>query len=540
MKKKLAEKIREALSSVLPITAIVLLLSFTLAPLPVGTMMMFLMGAVMLIVGMGFFSLGADIAMMPMGDAIGGQLAKSKKVGGLIAVCLLIGVAITVAEPDLQVLARQVPAVPDLTIIVTVAVGVGVFLVLAAVRSLLKIPLRWVLLALYAVVFLLAFFIPKEFLAVAFDSGGVTTGPITVPFIMALGMGMASMRGNESSQEDSFGVIALCSIGPILAVMLMGLAFQSTEIAYTPFEIPDMFTSQDVAREFAHGLPEYLKEVALGLLPILVFFAVFQVIALRMRRKPLLKILVGVAYTLIGLVLFLTGVNVGFMPAGYYLGSEIAALPYRYILIPLGMVVGYFIVAAEPAVHVLNRQVEEITEGAIPQRAISLGLSVGVACSVGIAMIRVLTGISIFWFLIPGYGIALALSFFVPRIFTAIAFDSGGVASGPMTAAFLLPFTMGACDSMGGNILTDAFGIVAMVAMTPLVTIQIIGLFYKLRQKKNAGAPAGDASAEVPALRKDFVLRDDIVDYTSMDATDEPRREDGREQKAPNRWSSCW
>ena len=455
MKKKLAEKIREALSSVLPITAIVLLLSFTLAPLPVGTMMMFLMGAVMLIVGMGFFSLGADIAMMPMGDAIGGQLAKSKKVGGLIAVCLLIGVAITVAEPDLQVLARQVPAVPDLTIIVTVAVGVGVFLVLAAVRSLLKIPLRWVLLALYAVVFLLAFFIPKEFLAVAFDSGGVTTGPITVPFIMALGMGMASMRGNESSQEDSFGVIALCSIGPILAVMLMGLAFQSTEIAYTPFEIPDMFTSQDVAREFAHGLPEYLKEVALGLLPILVFFAVFQVIALRMRRKPLLKILVGVAYTLIGLVLFLTGVNVGFMPAGYYLGSEIAALPYRYILIPLGMVVGYFIVAAEPAVHVLNRQVEEITEGAIPQRAISLGLSVGVACSVGIAMIRVLTGISIFWFLIPGYGIALALSFFVPRIFTAIAFDSGGVASGPMTAAFLLPFTMGACDSMGGNILTD-------------------------------------------------------------------------------------
>ena len=233
MKKKLAEKIREALSSVLPITAIVLLLSFTLAPLPVGTMMMFLMGAVMLIVGMGFFSLGADIAMMPMGDAIGGQLAKSKKVGGLIAVCLLIGVAITVAEPDLQVLARQVPAVPDLTIIVTVAVGVGVFLVLAAVRSLLKIPLRWVLLALYAVVFLLAFFIPKEFLAVAFDSGGVTTGPITVPFIMALGMGMASMRGNESSQEDSFGVIALCSIGPILAVMLMGLAFQSTEIAYT-------------------------------------------------------------------------------------------------------------------------------------------------------------------------------------------------------------------------------------------------------------------------------------------------------------------
>ena len=527
MKKKLAEKIREALSSVLPITAIVLLLSFTLAPLPVGTMMMFLMGAVMLIMGMGFFSLGADIAMMPMGDAIGGQLAKSKKVGGLIAVCLLIGVAITVAEPDLQVLARQVPAVPDLTIIVTVAVGVGVFLVLAAVRSLLKIPLRWVLLALYAVVFLLAFFIPKEFLAVAFDSGGVTTGPITVPFIMALGMGMASMRGNESSQEDSFGVIALCSIGPILAVMLMGLAFQSTEIAYTPFAIPDMFTSQDVAREFAHGLPEYLKEVALGLLPILVFFAVFQVIALRMRRKPLLKILVGVAYTLIGLVLFLTGVNVGFMPAGYYLGSEIAALPYRYILIPLGMVVGYFIVAAEPAVHVLNRQVEEITEGAIPQRAISLGLSVGVACSVGIAMIRVLTGISIFWFLIPGYGIALALSFFVPRIFTAIAFDSGGVASGPMTAAFLLPFTMGACDSMGGNILTDAFGIVAMVAMTPLVTIQIIGLFYKLRQKKNAGAPAGDASAEVPALRKDFVLRDDIVDYTSMDATDEPRREEG-------------
>ena len=502
MKKKLKEKISEALSSVLPITVIVLALSFTLAPMPSGTMVLFLLGAGMLIVGMGFFSLGADIAMMPIGDQMGRKLGGGWKLAGVAAICFLIGAVVTIAEPDLQVLARQVPAVPDMVIILSVAAGVGLFLVVSMLRTRFNLPLTPTLIGLYVLVFVLSIFVPNEFLAVAFDSGGVTTGPITVPFLMALGTGMASIKGRD---EDNFGMVALCSVGPILAVMVLGLCFQSTEVGYTPFAIPLVMDSQEAGREFWQGLPAYMKEVALGLLPIVLFFAVFQIASIRLKRRPVIKILVGIVYTYIGLVLFLTGANVGFMPAGYFLGTTLASLPHYWVLIPIGVVVGYFIVAAEPAVHVLNRQVEEVTSGAIPQKAIGLALSVGVAVSIGLAMLRVCLGIPIYYLLVPGYAAALILPFFVPRIFTAIAFDSGGVASGPMTATFLLPLTMGACEALGRDILTDAFGVVAMVAMTPLVTIQLLGLVYqrKIRRTKEA----------TPAEEKAIELVDDVIDY---------------------------
>mgnify|MGYP006070415451 CR=1 FL=1 len=507
MQKKLKEKILEAISSVLPITVIVLLLSFTLAPMPIGTLVLFLLGAALLILGMGFFSLGADVAMMPMGEQMGRKLGGSTKIAAAVLIFFLIGFTVTIAEPDLQVLARQVPAVPDLTIILTVAAGVGIFLVLAMLRTRLGFSLQHTLIVLYGLVFLLSIFVPNEFLAVAFDSGGVTTGPITVPFIMALGAGLASIKGKD---DDNFGVVAICSVGPILAVMILGLLYNSTEVAYTPFQIPVVETSQDAGREFLNGLPEYLSEVFFGLLPIVLFFLIFQFIALRLARRSLIKIGVGIGYTFIGLVLFLTGANVGFMPVGYFLGQTMAENAPSWLLIPLGMVVGYFIVAAEPAVHVLNRQVEEVTSGAIPQKAIGLSLSIGVAISIGIAMLRVWLHIPIYWFLAPGYLLALALTFRVPKIFTAIAFDSGGVASGPMTATFLLPFAMGACQMLGGDMLMDAFGVVAMVAMTPLITIQILGLFY---QRKLARTK--DVTEE-----EEQMLTDDIIDYTEEAAAD--------------------
>ena len=249
-----------------------------------------------------------------------------------------------------------------------------------------------------------------------------------------------------------------------------------------------------------------MKEIMVSLLPIAVFFAVFQIVSLKLKKKTLLKIIIGVVYTYIGLVLFLTGVNVGFMPAGNHLGQTIAALPYRFILIPIGMIIGYFIVKAEPAVYVLMEQVEEITSGAISGNSMGISLSLGVAVSIGLAMTRVLTGISIFWFILPGYVIAICLSFFVPKIFTAIAFDSGGVASGPMTATFLLPFAMGACQAVGGNIVQDAFGIVAMVAMTPLIAIQIQGAIYKFRAGKDEITPTEAASY------LDILADDDIIE----------------------------
>ena len=324
---------------------------------------------------------------------------------------------------------------------------------------------------------------PRDYLSTAFDSGGVTTGPMTVPFIMALGVGVSSVRSDSRAGEDSFGLISLCSVGPIAAVMILGLLYSTEGGTYSPFIVPDINNSMELWKLFAHALPEYFKEVAMAFLPIVGIFMVFQIPKSRMRGNELVRACVGMLYTFLGLVLFLTGANVGFMPVGNYLGELIGILPYRWIIVPIGMLLGYFIVAAEPAVHVLNKQVYDMTEGMIPPKAMSISLSVGVAISVGLAMLRVLTGMPIMWLLIPGYGLAIALSFFVPPMFTAIAFDSGGVASGPMTATFLLPLAMGLCVAAGGNVAQDAFGVIAMVAMTPLITIQILGLIYKHKAK---------------------------------------------------------
>lgn len=488
----LLEKLKESLSAVLPIIGIVLLLCFTIAPIPPSILMTFIIGAVLLIVGMMFFTLGAEIAMTPMGEKIGMKLTRTKKLGVVIVLCFILGFIITISEPDLQVLAEQVPSVPNYILVIAVAVGVGIFLVAAILRMLFGIALSHMLLILYPLVFLLAFFVPKDFLAVAFDSGGVTTGPMTVPFIMALGIGFSAVRSDKHAENDSFGLVSLCSIGPILAVLLLGMIYHP-EGSYTPDVITEASDTVELGKLFASGIPHYMKEMFISLLPIVLFFAVFQVVSLRLQKKMLVKIVIGVAYTYIGLVLFLTGVNVGFMPVGNYLGQIIAGLPYRWIIVPIGMVIGYFIVKAEPAVCVLMEQVEELTSGAISGKSIGLALSVGVSISLGLAMIRVLTGISIFWLLIPGYATALLLTFFVPKIFTAIAFDSGGVASGPMTATFLLPFAIGACQMVGGNIIKDAFGVVAMVAMTPLITIQIMGAVYQYKLSKAAESETQEA-----------------------------------------------
>lgn len=484
----LVEKIKESLASVLPITAIVLIISVTIAPLTPGTMILFLFGAWLLVVGMGLFTLGVEMSMIPMGDGIGVEISRAKRIGLPLLICLVLGIVVTIAEPDLQVLAQQLPTVPNMTLIVAVALGVGFFLVVAQIRILLNIPLSYTLVFFYGIVFLLSFFAPNNFVPVAFDSGGVTTGPITVPFIMALGIGMASIRSDKNSSNDSFGLISLCSIGPILSVMILGIVLPELDALYTPVRIPAVSTTRAAAHVFVRELPLYVKEVAVAVLPIILIFVLFQITFRRYHRHQLLKIIVGMLYTYLGLVLFLVGVNVGFMPAGATMGATIASSKLSGLLVPIGALVGYFIVRAEPAVRVLARQVEEISNGSITQRAINLALSLGVSLSVGLAMLRILTGISVMWFLIPGYALSLGMTFFVPQIFTGVAFDSGGVASGPMTTTFLLPLAMGACEAVGGNVLTDAFGIVALVAMTPLCTIQLLGLVSKLRAKADAKA----------------------------------------------------
>ena len=485
-KKILMEKTKEAAASVLPVTVIVLAVCLLLVPVESGLMLAFLIGSAMLIAGIGLFSLGAEMSMTRIGSLIGAKMTKSRKLGVILLVSFLLGAAITVAEPDLQVLATNVPNIDKTVLILTVSVGVGLFLMLCMVRILFSILLKWLLLGFYILIFVGAFVIDRDMLSIAFDSGGVTTGPMTVPFIMALGVGVASIRSDENAKADGFGLVALCSIGPILAVMILSLMFPAGSGSAAETASVDAGNTVVLGRSYLAAIPHMLLEVAVALAPIAVFFLLFQAFSLRLHKWPLLKILVGIGYTYVGLVLFLTGVNVGFSPLGSVLGAAMGAGWQRWLLIPLAMVMGWFIIDAEPAVHILNQQVEELSAGAISAKAMGLSLSIAVATANGLAMVRVLTGISILWFLVPGCAVALAMMFVVPRTFTAIAFDSGGVASGPLTATFMLPFAMGASEALGGNVMTDAFGLVALVAMMPLITVQAMGGIYVLKSKRGA------------------------------------------------------
>ena len=481
----ISQKVKEAFSSVLPITLIVLLLCFTVVPLDSGTFLSFVVGALLVIVGMGLFTLGADTAMTPIGEYVGTSVMRTKKIWIIIPVCFLVGVLITISEPDLQVLASQLAkTMNSWTLILAVGVGVGVFLVIAFLRIVLKIRLSYLLIFFYIIVFVLSFFVPETFVPLAFDSGGVTTGPMSVPFIIAIGTGVASMRSDKGAETDGFGLTALCSIGPIISVMILGIIFKPESIDTSTDVIHVIENSRDLVYVFGTALPHYLTEVAIALLPIVAFFFIFKLFGTKLTKQTVQRILIGVLYTYVGLVLFLAGVNVGFLPVGSYLGFAIGSLSYNWIIVPIGMVIGYFVVAAEPAVHVLTKQVYELTSGAIPKKALRFSLMIGVAVSVGLAMLRILFDIPIMYFLIPGYLIALILTFVVPDMFTAIAFDSGGVASGAMTASFLMPLALGICTAVGGNVATQGFGVVAMVAMTPLITIQILGLIFKIKTAK--------------------------------------------------------
>ena len=508
MNQKLKEKILESLSAVLPITGIVLLISILLVPVELSTIVMFITGAILLVVGMGFFQLGAEMSMTPLGEGIGVQIAKSRVILFIVLLGFSMGMIITISEPDLQVLAEQVPSIPNMVLIITVAVGVGIFLALAILRILFQINLSTILIVLYLALIGLSLFVSADFLAVAFDSGGVTTGPMTVPFIMAMGVGLASVRGDKNASSDSFGLVALSSIGPILAVLILGSFYRPSAAAYSSSEVADVVTTRDLLFEFINSMPPYVREVLISLLPVAAVFTIFQFASRRFKRRQVRRILIGFGYTYIGLVLFLCGVNVGFAPVGSLLGKEIGAAGWRWLLVPIGMLIGYYIVKAEPAIQVLNHQVEGVTNGAVSARSMNRCLSVGVSVSVGLAMLRVLTGLPIYWIVIPGYIIALVMSRFVPKMFVGIAFDSGGVASGPMTTTFLLPLSIGACEAVGGNIMTDAFGVVALVALTPLIAVQIMGMQYQavLNKEKTVSQPE--------------LVMDDIVDFEEEEEND--------------------
>ena len=484
MKENVKLKIKEALSSIVPITLIVAILSFTITPLATDVIVEFIIGAIMLVIGTGFFTLGAEMSMSIIGERIGADIAKRKNIFLILAILIILGTVVTIAEPDLKVLAEQITSAPSNLIIGVVGLGVGVFLSIAFLRVVLKIKLKYALLFFYSIVFVLAFFVPKEFLAMAFDSGGATTGPMAVPFIIAFGIGISSIRSEKNSESDSFGMVALCSIGPILATMILGMVYKITNFEYTNRTYSTYANTKEIAEAFVQNLPNYFGEVVIALLPIIIFFIIYQLAVIKMSKKELFKVFIGCFYEFIGLTLFLLGANVGFLQIGSLIGMKLAEIGNDFLIIAIGALLGYFVVIAEPAVEVLNKQISDITDGAIPEKAMKKSLSIGVSIALVISMIRVLTGIPILYFLLPGYLIALILAFVGDDIFTAVAFDSGGVASGTMASAFLVPFAIGVSEGVGGNVLSDAFGVIAMVAMAPIVAVQISGLIYKLKSKK--------------------------------------------------------
>ena len=469
---------KEALLSVLPVVAIVMALAATpIVDISAKELAVFLISAVFLIFGISLFNLGADMAMTPMGKYMGTGLTKIGNMKLLLFVSFLMGVLITVAEPDLSVLAGQTSAVMNGTLLIfTVGIGVGLFLLISVLKMVFRKSLSALLMLFYMLLFALASVMietgKSDFLPMAFDSGGVTTGPITVPFIMALGIGIASTIGGRDANENSFGIIALCSIGPMLAVICLSLGTTGNLV----YALADYSVESVLSEGLPHILLEKALEVTKALGLILIFFALIQKTVLKLPKNALAPITIGILYTFFGLVVFLTAAYIGFMPIGFALGSGLMNISGKAVT-AFGFVIGCVVVLAEPAVHVLTKQVEDITNGTVTRRSILIALSLGTGLSVGLSMIRIIYGFSIIYYLIPGYFISLMLSVFVPGLYTAIAFDSGGVASGPLTSSFILPFAIGVCTVANGaeGVLRYAFGIVAMVAMTPLITIQLLG-----------------------------------------------------------------
>ena len=492
MKKEIISKLKEAVFSILPISVIILILSFTpLFDLNATEMSAFLLTTVMLIVGVALFNLGADIAMTPMGKTIGSGITKSGKIITLIVICFCLGLFITIAEPDLQVLATQVSDITNKTLLtIVVGLGVAIFMVFGILKVVFKLQISLLLMYMYLFLFaltaLVVVFGNEKFISLCYDSGGVTTGPITVPFIMALGNGIAGTLSQKNAKEDSFGFVAFCSIGSVIAVVVLTFLFDS---------------SKEIILSETGGLANWgmalltttftmMKEVGIPLLLISTFYLLINFVYLKNPKRFLIKLGVGILYTFVGLVIFLTAANVGYMPIGKLIGSQVAE-KNTTILVIIGFILGMVTVLAEPAIHVLNNQVEEITNGLVTKKSMLIALSFGVGTSIALSMIRIIFGFNIMYYLVPGYLISLGLSLFVPSLYTAIAFDSGGVASGPLTSCFILPFAMGACMITGQDILANAFGVVSMVAMTPLISIQLLGfksiVSKHIRRKRSVG-----------------------------------------------------
>jgi hypothetical protein len=483
-------KFKETAVSVLPVMAIVLFLGLTFVPLDKYLLARFIVGGLLLIIGLTIFLLGVDLGIQPMGERCGAELTKKRSLALLLFVAFVIGFIVTAAEPDIQVFGDQVrgifPFVNKIAITFVIAAGVGLFIMLGLLRTVLKLSLKWTLFIAYTILFILSFFAPESFFGIAFDSGGATTGPMTVPFIMALGLGVSSVSKDD---DNSFGLTGVCSIGPVMAVLIYAIILSlrlrsgdGTAVVSAGSNTAISAASESFAQIAAHVFRESLISIA----PLFALFIIFQILLLKMTKRQVIRIIIGFIYAFIGLTIFLIGVNGGFSQAGAELGKKLGSLAvtrgggWYVLLIITGLLLGAIIVCAEPAVWVLSEQVESVSGGTIKRKVLLIFLSVGTAIAIALSMLRAVTGFNLKFIIIPGYIIAMVLMLFCPSLFSGIAFDSGGVASGPLTSTFVLSFTLGAAASgEGGN---DSFGVIALVAMMPLLAIQLMGIIYKIKQ----------------------------------------------------------
>ncbi|MGI6192597.1 MAG: DUF1538 domain-containing protein [Christensenellales bacterium] len=487
-------KFKEVIFSVLPITLLVVVLNFTLTPLEPNMMIRFLIGAALIIVGLTIFLTGVDIGITPIGNMMGGSLAKSNKIWIVVIVGLLLGFFISVAEPDLHILAGQVDAVSSgqitkLSIVMVVSVGIAVMVSFGLSRIVFNIPLHIVLAVIYAIILVISIFVSPEFLAISFDASGATTGALTVPFILALAAGVSKLKKDSASSEsDSFGLVGIASSGAIIGVAMMSVISGAERMTGS---LPESAAAADsLLGPFLRMVPTLAWEVLLALAPVLVIFLVFNMVSLKVSKESMRKIFFGFVYAFLGLVIFLLGVNAGFMEVGSVVGYKLASMDSSFWVIFIGFVLGMVTILAEPAVYILNQQIEDVTSGYVKRKAVMASLAIGVALAVALSIVRiVIPGVQLWHYLLPGYIISIVMSFFVPQLFVGIAFDSGGVASGPMTATFILAYAQGVAEAVeGANVLVDGFGVIAMVAMTPLIALQILGLVFKMKSKKEGVA----------------------------------------------------
>lgn len=489
----IVSKFKEVLFSVLPITILVLLLNFSISPLETPMLVRFMIGSMFVVLGLTIFLFGIDMGIAPLGDLTGESLAKSNKLWIVLTSGLILGFFISVAEPGLMVLANQVDmvtagSIESIKILFVVSFGLAIMLALGFLRVFYNLPLYKILLGLYLIIFVGALFTSREFLAIAFDASGSTTGILAVPFILSLSVGLSKMkRDSKASEKDSFGLVAIASTGAILSVLLLDILSESTGFSATL-----SLTTNDtdsIIMPFIRGIPRNMKDSFLAILPLITILLILQKAVFKLNKRALRKVVTGFIFALIGLFIFLWGVNTGFMDVGSSLGKSLVLMENKMFIVIIGFILGAVTILAEPAVYVLTQQIEDVTSGYVNRKAVLFPLAIGVGLAVALSVVRVITpSLQLWHYLLPGYLVSLGLMFIIPKLFIGIAFDAGGVATGPVTATFILAFIQGAAHAFeGADLMADGFGMIAMVAMMPIVTLEILGLVFKIKSIKKGG-----------------------------------------------------